>query len=120
MSESSPPPRRIAQIIRLKRSCLAEYKKCHAEAWPAVLAQIKDCNMSDYSISLDEESMILFASFKWSGVDFEADMARMRANPEVQRWWAMTDAMQESLVPGATGSADGPWWKDLDEVFYVP
>lgn len=120
MSIQRTSPRRIAQIIHLKRSCLDDYKKCHAAAWPAVLAQISDCNISDYSIALDEESMTLFASFKWSGEDFDADMAKMRANPEVQKWWAMTDAMQESLVPGATGSAAGPWWRDLEEVFYAP
>lgn len=47
-------------------------------------------------------------------------MARMAANPKVQEWWQMTDKMQESPVPGATGSKDGPgWWKMAEEVFYM-
>jgi hypothetical protein len=30
----------------------------------------------------------------------------------------MTDGMQESYVPGATGSASGPgWWTNCEEVF---
>jgi hypothetical protein len=30
----------------------------------------------------------------------------------------MTDGMQESFVPGATGSASGPgWWVEAEEVF---
>jgi len=30
----------------------------------------------------------------------------------------LTDGMQESLIPGAVGSATGPgWWKPLEEVF---
>jgi L-rhamnose mutarotase len=45
----------------------------------------------------------------------------MRENPKVQEWWKMTDSYQESLVPGATSSAEGePWWKAVDEVFYAP
>lgn len=39
--------RRIAQVIRLKKDCVEEYKACHARVWPEVLKQIKDCNMED-------------------------------------------------------------------------
>jgi L-rhamnose mutarotase len=84
---SGSTPKRIGQIIRLKRDCLQAYKDCHASAWPAVLQQIKDCNISDYSIYLDEESTTLFATMKYNGTEFEVDMEKMRANPEVQRWW---------------------------------
>lgn len=119
MSASQPQTtRRIAQIVRLKPSSLQAYKDCHAAVWPAVLAQIKDCNISDYSIFLDEPSMTLFATFKWTGTDWDADMARMSANEEVRRWWAMTDGMQESFVDGSKGSTDEKgWWRGLEEVF---
>ena len=86
-SASTAPPRRIAQIVRLKPSSLQAYKDCHAAVWPAVLAQIKDCNISDYSIFLDERSMTLFATMKYTGTDFEAEMEKMKANPEVRKWW---------------------------------
>lgn len=68
---------------------------------------------------VDEPRPTLFASFKWVGQDWDADMARMEANPKVREWWAMTDRMQESPHPGAKGSAAGPWWKVMEEVFYV-
>lgn len=86
-----PEPRRIAQIVKLKPEALKAYKECHAAVWPAVLEQIKDFNIFDYSIFFDDASSTLFASMKWNGEDFEADMERMKANPEVQRWWQMTD-----------------------------
>ena len=107
---SSSTPRRIGQIIRLKRESLDAYKECHAAVWPAVLQQIKDCNISDYSIYLDESSMTLFATMKWSGSNFDADMEKMRSNPEVQRWWQMTDRMQDTLVGGSKGSMDPKGW----------
>lgn len=111
-------PKRIAQVVRLKRESITAYKECHAAVWPAVLKQIKDCNISDYSIYLDETSLTLFASMKYTGKDFEGDMEKMKANPEVQRWWNMTDSMQESFVEGSTGSMDPRgWWRELEEVF---
>lgn len=107
-------PRRIAQIVKLKRESLQAYKECHAAVWPAVLQQIKDCNIIDYSIFLDEKTMTLFATMKWVGTDYEADMRAMAANPEVQKWWTMTDGMQETLVEGAKGSTDPKgWWQPL-------
>lgn len=36
----------------------------------------------------------LFAKFDYIGEDFDADMEKMRANPKVREWWAMTDSMQ--------------------------
>lgn len=39
--------RRIAQIVYLKPSAVAAYKECHANVWPEVLRQIKDCNIKD-------------------------------------------------------------------------
>lgn len=61
------------------------------------------------------------------GYDYAGDMERMRESPKVREWWAVTDAMQESLNPGAKGSAaeggeDGvpAWWTPVEQVFYMP
>lgn len=74
------------------------------------------------SIFYDDKSHVLFASFKYVGSDYKADMARMAENPRVREWWRMTDAWQESLVPGAVSSEAGEpsWWKPVEEVFYMP
>jgi L-rhamnose mutarotase len=118
MSSSQSSPRRIAQIIRLKPSALEDYKRYHREVWPEVLEQIRDSHIIDYSIFLDERSMTLFSTFKWTGTDWDADMKRMKENPHVQRWWSVMDAYQESFNEGATGSTgDVPWWLELEEVF---
>lgn len=39
--------KRVAQIVRLKKESVLEYKKCHKEVWPEVLKQIKECNIED-------------------------------------------------------------------------
>lgn len=72
------------------------------------------------SIFYDDQSHVLFATFKYVGYDYEGDMERMRENPKVREWWKMTDEFQESLVAGAKDSESGEpsWWKPLEEVFY--
>ncbi|KAJ8111563.1 hypothetical protein ONZ43_g5592 [Nemania bipapillata] len=74
------------------------------------------------SIFHDPGTGILFASFKYVGFDYAGDMERMRENPKVREWWAMTDGFQESLVPGAKNSESGDpaWWQEVEEVFYTP
>ena len=39
----------------------------------------------------------------------------MAADPVTQRWWELTDAMQEPYPERAEGS----WWLDLPEVFHL-
>ena len=47
-------------------------------------------------------------------------MKRRSENATVREWWSMTDAMQESSVEGAVGSATGPgWWEAMEEAFYT-
>jgi len=116
------PGRRFGQIVRLKPEYVQEYKACHAQVWPEVLKQIRDCNIQDYSIWWDDKSGILFATFKYVGYDYAGDMERMAGNPKVREWWRMTDGYQESFVEGAVSSEAGEpaWWKPVEEVFYQP
>ncbi|THV87908.1 rhamnose mutarotase [Aureobasidium pullulans] len=116
---SKMPVQRIGQSIRLRREYVDEYIKIHSEVWPGVLKRIAGSNIHDYSIFYDKQSSILFATFKYTGTDFDADMKAMAEDEETQRWWKVTDKMQESLNEGATSSVDGGWWRALDEVFHV-
>lgn len=74
------------------------------------------------SIFHDPGTGILFASFKYVGTDFDADMKKMAANRTVREWWKMTDGMQDFLVPGAVSNdaVTPSWWKPGEEVFYCP
>jgi L-rhamnose mutarotase len=42
-------------------------------------------------------------------------MAAMAADPETQRWWALTDAMQEPFPDRQPGA----WWKTIEEIFHT-
>jgi len=120
LATPTPAPKRYAQIIRLHPQHAPEYIRLHASVWPSVLARISASNIHDYSIFYDEPLGLLFASFKYTGVDFEGDMRRMSEDEETRRWWGITDGMQESLNVGASGSEQGGWWREVREVFYTP
>jgi len=111
-------PKRICQIIKLKPERAAEYKAVHAAVWPTVLATLARHHIADYTIHHHPPLQLLVAAFTYTGEDYDKDMAAIAADEETQRWWSLTDGMQESFNEGATGSGgEVPWWTDLEQVF---
>ena len=104
--------RRYAQVIQLRPEHEAEYVRYHAEVWPTVLKTIAEGGIRNYSIFL--RSGVLFAYFEYHGNDFTADMAKMGACPETQRWWALMFPMLEKLPP----DIEGQRWTNLPEIFH--
>lgn len=119
MPTPPPPPRRFAQTILIRPSCLQDYIKIHSPIPASIASRIKSSNICDYSIFLDAPSHTLIATFKYTGTDFDKDMEAMRNDPATREWWKITDAMQESLIEGSTGSEDREraWWRGCREVF---
>jgi L-rhamnose mutarotase len=105
--------KRFGQVIRLKPGVLERYKEYHSKVWPEVLDMIRRCNIRNYSIYHQDGT--LFAFFEYVGRDFEADMARMAADPKTQEWWAIMKPMQEPLAT----RAEGEWWCTMEEVFHT-
>ena len=105
--------RRVGQVIGLRHDRIEEYERLHAEAWPGVLAAIRRANIRNYSIF--RHGTQLFAYYEYVGEDYAGDMAAMAADPIVQDWWRLTDAMQEPL-PERDPSE---WWLTIPEVFHT-
>ena len=102
--------KRNAFIMKIKEGFEAEYKKRHDEIWPELEAEISKAGVSDYSIYLDSESLVLFAFQKLSD-DNTAD--ELPNNPLVRKWWDyMADIME-------TNPDNSPVVKELREVFHM-
>ena len=110
-------PQRLAWITRLKPEKVAYYLELHAHCWPTVLTRIKASHIQNYSIYLKEinEQVFLFSYLEYTGTDFTADMKKMAADPETQRWWQATDPCQHPLPDAA---ATGKIWADMEEIFH--
>ena len=52
---------RVAFKMKLFPGYEAEYKRRHAALWPELAALLKTAGVRDYSIFLDEETLLLFA-----------------------------------------------------------
>ena len=108
---------RYGSVIGLKPEKIEEYKRLHADVWPDVLKMIKQCNISNYSIyfgELENDKYYLFSYFEYTGDDFDADMAKMAADPTTQKWWTFCEPCQ-SPIPTRK---DGEWWAVMEEVFH--
>ncbi|HSD07191.1 L-rhamnose mutarotase [Flavobacterium sp.] len=101
---------RNAFKMKLKKGFEAEYKKRHDEIWPELASLLSESGIQDYSIFLDEETLILFAVQKLSP-DF--DEAFLPNHPIVKKWWAyMGDIME-------TNPDNSPLSASLKEVFHL-
>ena len=105
--------KRVGQVIQVRPEKLAEYKRLHAAAWPEVLEMIRKANIRNFSIFCRDG--LLFSYFEYVGDDYEADMAKIAADPKTQEWWRHTDPCQQ---PVAT-AAEGEWWAPAEEVFHT-
>jgi len=106
---------RYGMVIGVKPEKIDEYKRLHAETWPDVLKMIGECNIKNYSIYLKEiepGKHYLFSYFEYTGDDFDADMAKMAADPTTQEWWSVTSPCQIPLQGEKS-------WAMTEEVFHT-
>ena len=105
---------RMAMVIGIKPEHIPEYRRLHADTWPEILQGISDCNIRNYSIYLKEPENLLFGYWEYHGSDFDADAAKMAADPKTQEWWDICMPMQEPLET----RKEGEWWSMMQEVFH--
>ena len=81
--------KRYGQVIKVKPEYLEKYKALHANPWPEVNRMIQECNIRNYSIYYRDG--YLFSYYEYVGDDYEADMAKMAADPKTREWWALME-----------------------------
>ncbi len=95
----------------LKPEKVDEYVQLHANTWPGVLDMIRACNIHNYSIAI--RGTELYTYYEYTGEDYEADMAKMDADPVTQKWWTFTR-------PCFLYHDQGVYYDTLQEIFYTP
>ena len=101
---------RRAFIMHIKPGFEAEYRKRHDEIWPELSRLLRNAGIRDYSIYLDKNSGILFATQKLTDHNTNDDLAN---HPLMKKWWAyMADIME-------TNPDNSPVTQTLEEVFHT-
>ena len=69
-----------------------EYRRRHDAIWPELLALLRDAGVRDYSIYLDAEHHVLFATLRRTAGH---TMDALPDHPVMKKWWAhMGDIMR--------------------------
>lgn len=113
-----PPVRRFGMVTGIRQDKIAYYEQLHAAIWPAVLREIAQCHIRNYSIYIQRigDSSFLFSYFEYTGTDFEGDMQKMARDSATRRWWKETDPTQ---IPLPEAAAKKEIWTDMKEVFHA-
>jgi len=106
-------PIRYGMAARLRPEKRAEYLELHANVWPGVEAKITECNIRNFTIFVLGDT--IFGYFEYVGDDYDADQARMAADPTTQEWWARTGPCQLPFEP----DSDLPNWQIMDEAWHL-
>jgi len=104
--------KRLGMVIGIKPDQIEEYKRLHAG--PGVRDLLRAANIRNFSIYLkqfDDGRWYEFGYYEYVGDDYEADMAKLAAQPRNKAWLSVCDAMQIPLV-GHTS------WAVMEEVYH--
>lgn len=97
--------------MQLRSGCAAEYKRRHDEIWPELAELLSDSGIYDYSIFLDEQTLVLFAVLRLRANHRSQELA---SHPVMRRWWEyMADLM-------AVQADNRPIKRPLQLVFRLP
>jgi L-rhamnose mutarotase len=85
---------RVEFKMNLNPGCAAEYKARHEKLWPELLGLLKDAGIEHYSISLDEETNVLYAGLS---VNDPHCLDKFGESEVMRRWWVyMSDIMESN------------------------
>lgn len=101
---------RVAFKMQLKQGFEAEYRKRHDEIWPELVKTLREAGISDYSIFLDPETLVLFGVQKLAP---RSSSDKLPGKAIMRKWW---DYMKDLMDTNPDGS---PVVKDLVEIFHM-
>ena len=107
------PVKRVGMVIQLRPEKLEEYKQLHADSNPGVRDLLVKYHLRNFSIFLQQfdGKWYEFGYYEYTGKDFDADMARLDAEPRNKEWLKVCDPMQMPL-PGAKS------WTKIERVYF--
>ena len=97
--------------MQLRADCEAEYKRRHDAIWPELSSLLRKAGIQEYSIFLDEETLVLFGYLR---IADPAKLDLLPAKAIMQKWWLYMKDIMESHPDHS------PVTIPLKEVFYMP
>ncbi len=108
---ASQPLKRYAFMLHIRPGTEEAYEEAHRAVWPEMLALLKRCGISEYSIYRRDQLLVLTLR----AADFETTWQQIEADPINTRW---QQAMAPYFAPNE-GLRPGERFPMLEEVFYL-
>ena len=102
----------LTLLLKDDADVIDRYKRYHREAWPAVIARLKEIGIIEMKIFLIGRRLFMYME-AIDGFDPDRDFPKLNDLPRYREWDALMSSMQER-VPEAR---DGEWWAAMEEVF---
>ena len=102
----------MALDLRDDPRLIARYKKEHAQAWPEVLARLREVGITEMKIFLVGRRLFMYCETK-DGFDPAKDFARCNDDPTYRKWDQLMRTMQERV----DDAKPGEWWAMMELVF---
>jgi len=105
--------KRVGMVVGIKPEMIAEYKALHTDSNAGVRDLLTKYNMHNFSIFLQEidGKWYEFGYYEYKGDDFDADMAKLDAEPRNTEWLKVCDPMQVPLKGQKS-------WTVMEQVYY--
>ena len=102
----------LTLLLKDDADVIDRYKRYHREAWPEVIARLKEIGITEMKIYLIGRRLFMYME-AIDGFDPDRDFTKLNDLPRYREWDALMSSMQER-VPEAR---DGEWWAAMEEVF---
>lgn len=96
--------------MKLTPGYAEEYKKRHRALWPELKGLLSEAGIIEYSIWLDADTNILFATQRLSD---GFDPSKLAEHPLMKRWWVFMKDLME------TNEDMSPVCVELEEMFFM-
>ena len=103
--------KKIGQICGITAENAKKYIEYHNNIPKEIKELITACNIRNYRIFY--RNGILFSYYEYVGEDYDADMQKMAANEDNQKWWDLVKPIMSPLPD----RKDGEFWADMELIF---
>jgi len=102
----------LTLLLKDDADVIDRYKRYHREAWPEVIARLKEIGIIEMKIFLLGRRLFMYMEAV-DGFDPDRDFPKLNELPRYREWDVLMSSMQER-VPEAR---EGEWWAAMEEVF---
>jgi len=102
----------LTLLLKDDADVIDRYKRYHREAWPEVIARLKEIGITEMKIFLIGRRLFMYMEAV-DGFDPDRDFQKLNELPRYREWDVLMSSMQER-VPEAR---EGEWWAAMEEVF---